>query len=294
MDHVTRLIALEEGCKLAAYTDSRGIWTIGYGYNLESHGYSPEECAGITWTQEQAEQSLVDEIEVVEHELDRRWPKWRDLDEVRRAAIVSSVYQLGAPGAAHFCATIAALQAHDWATAAQQMLASRWAKQTPARVQRNAAMIQTGQWPEDVNGTKFLSAPEPAAPAPMGTTPADVAPAPAQPDARVLSADREPSFTFDDVAEALQDVRTGHIQSSPGLAKILKALSTSKTIWGTVTLFLMVLWQYLGIQSWSDIGISIRGHIYPITDLFPYIAPAFATLATWGKVKQTVKGGVHA
>jgi len=106
--------------------------------------------------------------------------------------------------------------------------------------------------------------------------------------------DDGPTFIFDDVAEALQDVRTGHIQSSPGLAKILKALSTSKTIWGTVTLFLMVLWQYLGIQSWSDIGISIRGHIYPITDLFPYIAPAFATLATWGKVKQTVKGGVHA
>ena len=140
MDHVTRLIALEEGCKLAAYTDSRGIWTIGYGYNLQAHGYSPEECASITWTQEQADQALADEIEAVEAELDRRWPKWRDLDEVRRAAIVSSVYQLGAPGAAHFVATIAALQAHDWATAATQMLASRWAKQTPARVQRNAAM----------------------------------------------------------------------------------------------------------------------------------------------------------
>jgi lysozyme len=184
----TRLIQLEEGCKLTAYRDSGGIWTIGYGYNLEAHGYTPDECEGLTWTQEQADAALADEIQSVLAELDRRWPKWRGLDEVRQAAIVSSVYQLGAPGASKFFATIHAIQSRDWETAATQMLASRWAKQTPARVQRNAEMIRTGRWPEEVNGVPFLPA-SPSAPV--------VAPAPVQPPARGVSTGGLPDIPGD-------------------------------------------------------------------------------------------------
>lgn len=289
MDHQTRLIALEEGCKLAAYQDSRAIWTIGYGYNLPAHGYSPEECEGLTWTQEQAEQALADEIEVVESELDRRWPHWRDLDEVRRAAIVSSVYQLGAPGAAHFVATIAALQAHDWATAAQQMLASRWAKQTPARVQRNAAMIQSGQWPEDVNGTQFLPAPEPAAPAPVADAPADVAATPSQPSPRVL-----PPVPADAPAASPtvgQPVGGGVSALLAGLTPYLKRLSVSKTMYGVVG---MVALQLFGQAPW-DIRIWIAGHIYDIPDLHPYVITALGALATWGRITaKPIKGAPHA
>uniref|UniRef100_I2Q041 Lysozyme n=1 Tax=Desulfovibrio sp. U5L TaxID=596152 RepID=I2Q041_9BACT len=158
----TRLISLEEGRRLTAYRDSLGHWTIGDGYDLEAHGYSADECEGLTWTKEQADAALADEIQAVLAELDRRWPKWRDLDEVRQAAIVSSIYQLGAPGASKFFATIHAIQSRDWETAATQMLASRWAKQTPARVQRNAEMIRTGRWPKEVNGVRFLADPPPA------------------------------------------------------------------------------------------------------------------------------------
>jgi hypothetical protein len=39
-----QLIQLEEGCKLTAYKDSEGVWTIGWGYNLETHGYAPGEA----------------------------------------------------------------------------------------------------------------------------------------------------------------------------------------------------------------------------------------------------------
>lgn len=174
-----KLIKLEEGCRLKSYKDSRGIWTIGWGYNLEAHGYDPDECEGMTWAQEQADRMLADEIQAVLSEIDRRWPKWRTLDEVRQAAIVSSVYQLGAPGASHFFATIRALRAHDWTAAATQMLASKWAKQTPARVKRNAEMIRTGQWPTEVNGAPFYPDGAPV-----------VAPALAKPIAPVLPADR--------------------------------------------------------------------------------------------------------
>lgn len=154
-NEVVRLIQLEEGCRLESYKDSQGVWTIGWGYNLEAHGYDKAEAASTVWTKDQADAALSDEINAVTAEIDRRWPKWRELDEVRQAAIVSSVYQLGAPGASYFLATIAAIKALDWDKAAAQMLKSKWATQTPRRVQRNAEMIRTGLWPQEVNGVQF-------------------------------------------------------------------------------------------------------------------------------------------
>lgn len=176
MPRTIRLIQLEEGCRLRAYKDSRGFYTAGWGYCLEAHGYSPEEAASLVWTQAQADAALHDEIDQVLHQLDQRWPDWRQLDDVRQAAIISSVYQLGAPGAAKFLATIAALRARDWDKAADQMLASRWAKQTPKRVQRNAAMIRSGSWPREVNGASFaLEAADQVSPtAPAESLPRDV------------------------------------------------------------------------------------------------------------------------
>ena len=44
-----------EGCKLTAYHDVAGIWTIGYGH---IKGVYP----GLVWTQEQADQALEDDL----------------------------------------------------------------------------------------------------------------------------------------------------------------------------------------------------------------------------------------
>lgn len=45
-----------EGCRLVAYQDVRGVWTIGYGHTSGVH-------AGMTCTQAQAEQWLLEDIE---------------------------------------------------------------------------------------------------------------------------------------------------------------------------------------------------------------------------------------
>ncbi|WP_300157088.1 glycoside hydrolase family protein [Solidesulfovibrio sp.] len=265
----TRLIQLEEGRKLTAYKDPRGIWTIGDGYNLEAHGYSAEECEGLVWTTEQADAALADEIQAVLAELDRRWPKWRDLDEVRQAAIVSSVYQLGAPGASKFFATIHAIQSRDWETAATQMLASRWAKQTPARVKRNAEMIRTGQWPEEVNGVRFLTDPPPAQ---------VVAPAPAEPAAPRMPVDRLPDMPGD--GTTMGDAVRADLPDVARLTVILKALAKSKTIYGVLG---MLGLQLLGVNAW-DVAIRIGGQIYTVPDLSPYLSTILASLAVWGRM----------
>ena len=58
MDYSKKGIALTEdmeGCKLVAYPDSVGVWTIGYGHTRGVH-------AGMTCTQAQAEAWLIEDI----------------------------------------------------------------------------------------------------------------------------------------------------------------------------------------------------------------------------------------
>lgn len=45
-----------EGCRLSAYQDQVGVWTIGYGHT------GPEVCAGMTITAEQAEALLAQDV----------------------------------------------------------------------------------------------------------------------------------------------------------------------------------------------------------------------------------------
>ena len=51
------LIKSNEGCKLSAYQDQRGIWTIGYGHTGPCIG------RGVALTQDQAERYFVDDIQ---------------------------------------------------------------------------------------------------------------------------------------------------------------------------------------------------------------------------------------
>lgn len=55
-DYAMELIKYAEGCKLTAYKDIVGIWTIGYGHT------GPEVKEGLVWTQEQAEANLLGHI----------------------------------------------------------------------------------------------------------------------------------------------------------------------------------------------------------------------------------------
>lgn len=54
-----KLLKSLEGCKLTAYQDQGGVWTIGYGSTPYLH---PEICKGLTITQDQADQYLREDL----------------------------------------------------------------------------------------------------------------------------------------------------------------------------------------------------------------------------------------
>ena len=81
------LIKQFEGCKLAAYTDSVGIWTIGYGST------GKDVCQGLTITQEEAENRLRKHLEGVEAAINRLVSV--PLTQHEFDALCSFVYNIG-------------------------------------------------------------------------------------------------------------------------------------------------------------------------------------------------------
>lgn len=82
------LIKRWEGCRLTAYRDAVGILTIGYGHT------GPDVTEGLTWTQEQAEEALIHDMQWAKDAV--RAQVTRTLKPTEEAAFVSLTYNIGA------------------------------------------------------------------------------------------------------------------------------------------------------------------------------------------------------
>ena len=82
------LIKHFEGCRLTAYQDVAGIWTIGYGHTA---GVSE----GLVFTQAQADQALLDDLTDAEAAVDSAVQDVPTTDN-QFAAMVSLCYNIGA------------------------------------------------------------------------------------------------------------------------------------------------------------------------------------------------------
>jgi lysozyme len=83
----TNLLKEVEGCKLRAYQDGGGVWTIGYG-ETGKHIYK-----GMGWTQEQAENALSERISHLLSFIYATLPP--HLPEGSLASLVSFIYNVG-------------------------------------------------------------------------------------------------------------------------------------------------------------------------------------------------------
>lgn len=129
-------IKAEEGFRAKVYNDSRGIPTIGFGQRVDELEVDEETAA--KWLMYRADQ----------HEAFlRRMPWWNQLNGVRQAALISMAYQMGDAGVMEFRNMLRLLGEANFAAAADEMLRSAWAKQTPNRAHRAALMIRNGEWP---------------------------------------------------------------------------------------------------------------------------------------------------
>jgi len=133
----------EESCRLRAYQDSLGIWTIGWG--TTGSGIS----AGTVWTQSQADTAFATRYALAQRQarIDLGANAWQYLDPVRQAALTDLAFQIGGHGLAEFQGLLSAVRDKNWAVAHDERLSCLEAKQTPHRAQRGAEMLLTGAWP---------------------------------------------------------------------------------------------------------------------------------------------------
>jgi lysozyme len=131
----------DEGCRLTAYRDSGGVWTIGYGHT------GPEVHANLTWTQAEAESHLAIDAGSAQRGLDTAIPWWRQLDDVRQDVLAEMAFNLGVEGLMGFTRMLKALGDDDYPAASAAMLLSKWANQVGDRATRLAAMMRTGVRP---------------------------------------------------------------------------------------------------------------------------------------------------
>jgi lysozyme len=127
--HTTRI---HEGFRSRLYHDSHGNLTIGYGCNISS-GISIDEAEALM---REHYKSVINGL------LFQEW--FNDLSANRQRAMAEMAYQLGWAKVKRFRKMLAALALKDYEQAADEMLDSLWAQQTPVRAKHCAKLMRAG------------------------------------------------------------------------------------------------------------------------------------------------------
>jgi lysozyme len=136
MSRLIETLRRHEGVKNTLYKCTSDKWTIGVGRNLEDVGLSEEEIDML----------LLNDIVRTKELMDDYIPWHRDLDQVRQEALINFVFNVGIGTTMKFKNAMAALEEHDYDTAATEMLDSNWAKQVGSRAEEVTQMIKTGEY----------------------------------------------------------------------------------------------------------------------------------------------------
>ena len=129
-----------DGAPISAGTTVKGFVTVGIGTCIDA-------SRGCGLTNAEMEYLAVNRITLAAADIRAQFPWTSAMDSVRFGVLMNMCYQMGIDGLAKFKQALAAMQAENWPEASVQMLDSTWAKvQSPARAQRLATQIVTGEW----------------------------------------------------------------------------------------------------------------------------------------------------
>ena len=116
-----------------------GFWTIGIGRLIDAR-----KGGGIS--REESDYLLNNDINNRIASLEKALPWFNDLDDARKGVLLNMSFQMGINGLLNFKTTLARVQSGDYFGAADSMLQSKWANQTPQRANRLADQMRYGKW----------------------------------------------------------------------------------------------------------------------------------------------------
>lgn len=132
MQDLLESIKKHEGFVEHVYDDSLGIPTIGYGFAIKD----------LILDEDIAEDILMRKLERLKRNANSRFQWLEDMPQEVQAVVLNMCYQLGVTGVSKFRKAISALQEGDWSEAADEMLDSLWARQTPNRAKELSDIVR--------------------------------------------------------------------------------------------------------------------------------------------------------
>ena len=132
MEDLLKRIKEHEGFRSRVYKCTEGYDTIGYGFAIKD----------LELDEDIAEENLLRKLEKL---IKRIRDKFDWLDTVPhevQGVLVNMSYQMGVTGVSKFKKALHAMQMFQWKIAADELLDSRWAKQTPNRAKELSDIIR--------------------------------------------------------------------------------------------------------------------------------------------------------
>ena len=133
MKDIIEQLKIHEGYKSKVYKCTAGVDTIGVGFAIKDLELSEEVC----------DQILTEKLEVLEERFEKKFDWFKTSPVEVRNVMLNMAYQLGFSGFCKFKKTISYLAETEWEKASEEMLDSRWAKQTPNRAKELSEIIKS-------------------------------------------------------------------------------------------------------------------------------------------------------
>lgn len=135
LERAYALLKHDEGEELLPYKCPAGHWTIGIGHLL-ANGISREISKLLFY----------EDFIKAQKDCWANIPCYAGLNEARRYVLANMCFNLGIKRLLGFKKMLSALEKEDYATAAAEMMDSKWATQVKARSERLQKIMIKGEW----------------------------------------------------------------------------------------------------------------------------------------------------
>jgi lysozyme len=137
-EQLLEMLKRHEGVESHVYRCSAGYETIGVGRNISK--------SGLGLSDDEVDYLLENDIVRVIKELSSEYPWFKDLDDVRKDAMIDISFNLGATRLRGFKRALAAMEVADYKMAAKEFLDSKWSRDVKGRATELCYMIEMGSY----------------------------------------------------------------------------------------------------------------------------------------------------
>ncbi len=142
-------LRVDEGVRAIPYRDSKGIWTVGIGHNLEARSLPIDITVAVIKRAgglKPAEMERVLKLDVIlsKEDLTSLYPSWINLSPVRQRVLVNCMFNMGMGVFRRFYKFWAATKHGDMEEGAVQLDDSKWSRQVGIRAKRLIKMWRNG------------------------------------------------------------------------------------------------------------------------------------------------------